>query len=231
MPVNRGHAFANAPTYDLTIAPRTGWAFPIWQKIIRRLQRALLDEQIRVARASFQASAQYGPNCRIGADAWCVNFGSASQIQLGQSVICRGLLRIESFQAGQITIGDHVYLGDDSVLSCANRIEIGPATLLSHGVQIFDNDSHPIDADLRERDYKTIFNESSVPRAAIGSAPVVIGPRVWIGFNSIVLKGVTIGEGAIVGAGSVVANSVPPYAVVVGNPARVVKSSVEAGRL
>ena len=57
----------------------------------------------------------------------------------------------------------------------------------------------------------------------IKRAPIVIERRVWIGFNCIILKGITIGEGAVVGAGSMVCRDVPPYSLVVGHPARVVK--------
>lgn len=53
--------------------------------------------------------------------------------------------------------------------------------------------------------------------------PIIIGDDAWIGFNAIILKGVTIGEGAVVGAGAVVTKDVPPYTVVAGNPAGVVK--------
>jgi galactoside O-acetyltransferase len=53
--------------------------------------------------------------------------------------------------------------------------------------------------------------------------PVKIEDKVWIGFNSIILKGVTVGEGAIVGAGSVVTKDVPPYTIVAGNPARIIR--------
>ena len=54
-------------------------------------------------------------------------------------------------------------------------------------------------------------------------APIVIDDYAWIATNSIILPGVTIGKGAVVGAGSVVTKSVPPYQVVAGNPARIVK--------
>ena len=56
------------------------------------------------------------------------------------------------------------------------------------------------------------------------AAPIVVDRNVWIGADSIILPGVTIGEGAVIGAGSVVTKDVPPYTVAVGNPARVVKS-------
>lgn len=59
------------------------------------------------------------------------------------------------------------------------------------------------------------------------SAPIVIGDHVWIGMNVIVLKGVTIGEGAVVSAGSVVTKDVPPHSLVAGVPAKVVKTDVE----
>jgi galactoside O-acetyltransferase len=54
-------------------------------------------------------------------------------------------------------------------------------------------------------------------------APIIIKDKAWIGFNCIILKGVTIGEGAVVGAGSVVTENVPDYAVVAGNPARLIR--------
>ncbi|MGC8751800.1 DapH/DapD/GlmU-related protein, partial [Hydrotalea sp.] len=57
----------------------------------------------------------------------------------------------------------------------------------------------------------------------VKSSPIKIADKAWIGFNVIILKGVTIGEGAIVGAGSVVTKDVPPYAVVAGNPAKIIK--------
>ncbi len=57
----------------------------------------------------------------------------------------------------------------------------------------------------------------------IAIKPVHVCSRVWIGFNAIVLKGVTLGEGCVVGAGAVVTKDVPPYTVVAGNPARIIK--------
>lgn len=61
-------------------------------------------------------------------------------------------------------------------------------------------------------------------------APVKISDKVWIGFNSIILKGVTIGEGAVVGAGSVVTKDVPAWTVVAGNPARIIREIPENER-
>ena len=86
-----------------------------------------------------------GMGCLLAPSAWCANEGDARRIRLGDRVVCRGLLRRESFGDGQLVVGDDVYIGDDCIVSCAEHIEIGAGTLLGHGVQIFDNNSHPVD--------------------------------------------------------------------------------------
>jgi acetyltransferase-like isoleucine patch superfamily enzyme len=127
-------------------------------------------------------------------------------------------VRRETFGDGTIVIEDDVYVGDDCIISCSAHVRIGAGTLLGHGVQIFDNNSHPLDAASRAVDWSAIRGHGD--RGEIDAAPVSIGARAWIGFGSFVLKGVTIGEGAVVGAGSVVTREVPAGATVVGNPAR-----------
>ena len=96
---------------------------------------------------------------------------------------------------------------------------IGKHCLLSGGVSVSDYDGHPTDAVLRRT--------SPAPRESI--EPVVIGDDVWIGAAARILKGVTIGDRSIVGAGAIVTKDVPPDVVVAGNPARVVKWLVAAG--
>lgn len=63
---------------------------------------------------------------------------------------------------------------------------------------------------------------------AVTVRPVVIRDKVWLGFNVIVLKGVTIGEGSVVAAGSVVTRDVPDFTLVAGNPARFIRSLVQS---
>ena len=224
MAIDHAHAFATGTTYAVTDWPASGG--PV-ARARRRLARALLRlverDRAALVSQSFSKNAVLGPGCRVGPGAWCFNPRPKSSIQLGASVVCRGILRVETFGHGTIAVGDHVYIGDDCIISCAQRVEIGRGTLLAHGVQVFDNDSHPTDALLREQDLLTILGERSGARPPLASASVSIGDRVWIGFNAIVLKGVRIGEASIVGAGSVVAADVPPYSVVAGNPARLVK--------
>ena len=126
---------------------------------------------------------------------------------------------------GEIAMGDWCFVGPNSHIWSARQVTIGNRVLISHNVDIHDNNSHPFDRDARFKHTQTIFRTGH-PRSdpGIESAPVCIGDDVWIGFGASILKGVTIGEGAIVGARSVVTRDVAPYTVVAGNPARVIKT-------
>lgn len=97
-----------------------------------------------------------------------------------------------------------------AVISCSLYIKIGDNVLIGSGVAITDSDAHPINPLLRD-------DASQISKRA-----VIIEDDVFIGARAIVLKGVTIGKGAVVGAGSVVSTNVPAFAIVVGNPAKVV---------
>jgi len=110
---------------------------------------------------------------------------------------------------GVIQFGDRVLLTRTRI-GCHVRIEVGEGSGISEAT-ITDSDFHAVQAG-SEPQYNT----------AGRSKAVIIGSNVWIGQGAAVLKGVRIGDGAIVGAFAVVAYSVPPYAVVFGNPARVV---------
>ena len=200
MPVDGRHAFAGGPAHRRPVLGVAGRGAAAWR--------------------SFERGAVLGPGCLFGPNARCVNGGPRERIRLGAGVVCRGIVRREVFGDGAIEIGDEVYIGDDCIVSCSDHVIIGAGTLLGHGVQIFDNNSHPVDAEERARDWESVRHGGS--RTAILAARVAIGERAWIGFGSIVLKGVTVGDEAIVGAGSVVTRDVPPGAAVAGNPAQAI---------
>ena len=86
-----------------------------------------------------------------------------------------------------------------------------------------DHDSHSIEWEKRRNDVRD-WGKGKKNWVHIAHAPVVIGDKAWVGFNVSILKGVTIGEGAVIGACSVVTRDIPPYSVAVGNPAKVVRS-------
>jgi galactoside O-acetyltransferase len=124
----------------------------------------------------------------------------------------------------EITIGDRCFIGK-SHLVAAEKISIGDDVVISWGVTIDDHNSHSMDWSVRRHDIEN-WHKGIKDWTDIVIAPVTIGSRVWIGFNAIILKGVTLGEGCIVGAGSVVTKDVPPYAIVAGNPARIIRQMV-----
>ena len=97
--------------------------------------------------------------------------------------------------------------------------------MISHNVNIADTNSHEIDALERHTSFKEIMQEGKHPDyPTVKTKPIIIEDDVWIGFNSIILKGVTIGKGAIIAAGSVVTKDIPPFSMVAGNPAKIIKT-------
>ena len=111
----------------------------------------------------------------------------------------------------------------------AQRVDIGDDVLISWGTTIVDHNSHATSFTLRSND-AVDWLEGKKDWTNVKIAPVKISNKVWIGFNCIILKGVTIGEGAVVGAGSVVTKDVPPWTIVAGNPARIIREIPENER-
>lgn len=111
-----------------------------------------------------------------------------------------------------VEFGDFVNIGPRSLIDGKGGVKIGTGTIIAPNVIIYSvNHNYDIDLEALPFDHKII------------AKAVVIGRYVWIGGNSIILPGVTIGQGAIIAAGSVVTKDVPEGALVGGNPARVLK--------
>lgn len=222
MPVDRYHAFSNSVTAKVSEVPGN-FIKRFFRRRLMRLRSYFEELAAQEAVELYTQKAIIGKDCLFGSRAWCINRGSSDNIRLGDHVVCRGILRSEPFHPGNIIIGDYVYIGDDCIISCAEKIEIGSFTLLAHGVQIFDNDSHPLSPTLREKDYQIVLGLLGGERADIARDAIKIGDHVWIGFNAILMKGISVGKGSIVAAGSIVTSDVPENTIVAGSPARVVK--------
>jgi acetyltransferase-like isoleucine patch superfamily enzyme len=151
------------------------------------------------------------------------NANDPSKIVIGKESHIQGELNVFKY-GGQITIGDNAYIGKDSRIWSGESITIGNNVLISHFCNIIDTDSHETDAIERAERYKDLVkNGPWSTKGSIKSSPIVIHDHAWISFNVTILKGVTIGEGAIIGANSVVTKDVPEYCLAVGNPAQIVK--------
>lgn len=145
-----------------------------------------------------------------------------SLIWIGSNSHIRANLQIFP-HGGRIKIGDFCYIGDHSRIWSMNSVVIGDRVLISHGVNIHDHIAHSLSADERHKHFVEIVTAGHpINLLNVSSKSIVIEDDTWIGFNATILKGVTIGKGAIVGACSVVTKDVPAYTIVVGNPAKII---------
>lgn len=151
-------------------------------------------------------------------------------VKIGNDTIIGCSILLES-DIAEIVVGNNNWIGASNI-SCKTKVTIEDNVFISWGCYISDHDSHSINYLDREQDLKLqLANfKSGMPLLTdknwdvVNSKPIKICSNSWIGMNCIILKGVTIGEGAIVAAGSVVTKDVPAWCVVAGNPAKVVKT-------
>lgn len=148
-------------------------------------------------------------------------------IEIGDHCLIFG--RLESQGMGRITIGHHTAIHEHSVLGSVEHISIGAYVMISNHVHIYDNNNHPTDPALRREICLHGHRGDLTGWKHAAHAPVVIGDDVWIGEYAFIGKGVTVGNGAVVAAHAVVTKDVPPYTIVAGNPARVVKELPHEG--
>jgi acetyltransferase-like isoleucine patch superfamily enzyme len=145
----------------------------------------------------------------------------ASQITFGDGAYVGPGAWLNVVRDGRIAIGAGATIGPGVTIAAAALVEIGPGALLSARVSLID---HGHDA---EGWILPALERGEQPRhdwALTDPSPVVVGAGTWIGINAVVLPGVTIGDGCIVGAGSVVTRDVAPGTVVAGTPARVLRA-------
>lgn len=162
-----------------------------------------------------------GNNCRFGHFSF---LHGEKYIKIGNNVNICDRVVFEVYDKYQETgqtfmpellIGDGTQIGDESHITCTNKIKIGNHVLMGRKIFISDN-AHG--ASIREQ-----MDMPPKLRPMTSKGPVVIEDNVWIGEMVCIMPDVTIGRGAIIGANAVVTHDVPPYSVVGGNPARVIK--------
>ena len=123
--------------------------------------------------------------------------------QIGEKSTIRNPVTV--VEPNKVKMGKNSIIMNNALLMASGGIEIGDCTMVAAHAKLISNDH-----DLYDRSILTMV-------------PIKIGNHVWVGAGATILKGVTVGDHAIIGGGSVVNKDVPPYAVVVGNPAKVVK--------
>jgi acetyltransferase-like isoleucine patch superfamily enzyme len=167
------------------------------------------EKALRVGRGRRLArQVEGGRGLTAEPDVRIVRLDPRTSVRIGDGVLLAHGVRLHLRAPGaRIEIGAGSFVNHRSELVAHERVSIGRGCLLAWDVLLLDSDSHSVDG----RPH---------------TAPVVLGDRVWVGCRATVLKGVTVGDGAVVAAGSVVVGDVPPRALVGGNPARVLREDV-----
>lgn len=131
---------------------------------------------------------------------------------------------------GFISIGHGTFINSGTKIISRSSVTIGNNVTIAWGCMIYDHDSHSLDYRDRIADQGQQLDDwhrgnfiANKNWKTVNSKPIVIGDNAWLGFEVVVLKGVTIGKGAIIGAKSVVTHDIPAWSVAAGNPAKVVK--------
>lgn len=148
-----------------------------------------------------------------------------AMVIIGDDCIIEGQIVIYS-RKGKIKIGDRVFIGPNTTLFCYDNISIQDDVLISWGCTLIDTNAHSIVStkrltdvlDWKKGNYSKNWDN-------VISKPISIESNSWIGFNTIVMKGVIIKKSSVIAAGSVVTKSTKPYSIYGGNPAQFLKST------
>lgn len=167
----------------------------------------------------FKKNSIFGKKTLFGETSSCINKGG--KIVIGD--FCDIHASIIVSKDGEIHIGNYSTIRYNSKVFSCEKVIIGNHCIISNNVTICDNNNHPTDPLMRMKMCESGFYSELWDWKYSDHKPVVIKDNVWIGEGATILKGVTIGEGSIVACKSVVTKDVPPYHIVAGNPAKIVK--------
>jgi len=181
----------------------------------------LMDFILKLVAKAFSLkfkSFEIGENSQIFS--WRVKGNRTGTVIVGSDSVVRTQIYFERPDA-VVKIGNRSFIGK-GMISVADQIVIGDDVMISWGVTITDHNSHSLKFSERSEDILS-WKLRRKNWQNVKVSRLTICDKSWIGLNSILLKGITVGEGAIVGAGSVVTKDVPPWTIVAGNPAKIIR--------
>jgi acetyltransferase-like isoleucine patch superfamily enzyme len=184
----------------------------------------LLNPSIVKALLTGRRTCRLEPGARLTLAARIANQQPSDEaIRIGANSLILGQLMTFA-HGGRIELGQWCYVGQNSRIWSGASITMGNYVLIAHNVMIMDNFTHPIDHLARRDHARATIGNRHAAKIDLGDKPIVIGDDVWIGANAVIMRGVSIGDRAIVSAGSVVRQDVPADTVVAGNPAVIIRS-------
>ncbi|MBE6311004.1 MAG: acyltransferase [Bacteroidales bacterium] len=191
------------------------------------MKKILINLILQFKRLRLKRYLVFGDSCKFLKSAKINHLHGATKdsVIIGNNVIVGGTLSVCG--QGIIRMGDYSKIGEGSKLLCANEITIGSFSAIGDNTIICDNNNHPVNPKDRLIMRKT--PSGSIERSWLfsDSSPIIIGENCWIGSNARICKGVTIGDGSIVAANTVVTKDVPANCIVAGNPGKIVKTNIE----
>lgn len=198
----------------------------IWRIYSKVISVALyIFEFIHSNNMKSRCQAAANVDFKLGSDIG--GFYTGKNITIGKDVLCFAQLLLHCPNA-RINIGENSYIGPNVRIWANEEISIGKNAAIAHNVQIIDSNNHSLSARIRsEKFLEYRLTGQNIDLEEIVSSPIQIEDDVWIGTGSIILKGVKIGRGAIIAAGSVVTKDVLSFTIVGGNPAKIIGSSYE----
>lgn len=196
---------------------------PLLLRLGRRMQHLALEHPSTYRAELTRRRGAFSPLATITNDADVQSLAPPDHLEVGDYAYIDGTISLLA-ATSRCRIGHHSFLAAESRLWALGSITIGDYVHIAPRVDVFDNDSHSLDAEERRRDAIASF-ERKEPRdwSGVAQADVVIEDDVWIGTKSTILKGVRLGRGCVVAAASVVTSDVEPFTLVGGNPARVLR--------
>jgi len=189
--------------------------------------KRILNRLFRKKSFTIVGTFEIGSNTKL--DTHLISWNSVeNQVIVGADSLINCKIYFEKSDS-ELSIGSRTFIGGGTKLVSAKSITIGDDVLISWGVSIVDHNSHAIEFSKRKDDV-TNWGNGIKDWTYVKMEPVVIGNKCWIGFDVIILKGVQLGEGCIVGAGSVVTKSFPAWSIIGGNPAKLIRTLAEDER-
>lgn len=184
--------------------------YPMWaSKRINTICYMIRSYWMQPLFSKCPSSVRFGRHCNITGPQF---------IEIGKVCVFGDYCFIGAYYKSDIphlTIGNNCSFGDFNHITCANRINIGDGVLTGKSVTITDN-SHGT-----TEKYNLLMRPSL--REVSSNGPVTIGKNVWIGDKATILPNVNIGDGSVIAANAVITKDVPPYSIVAGIPARIIK--------